>query len=997
MYVAYFGFRSLPFNGSPALDDLYRGAAFVNAYDALREGVDRNDGLMLLTGAQGVGKTTLLRKLQASLESQGFTVFVPDASCRTEELIEVYRAYVELMTKAPIEPASAQVGHERSPAASGSGGRVVVIVDDADSLPDQILQSVQELLAPGRRGAARVTVILAGLPRLTVRLKKPDFAALGCDMACRHSLIPLDEEEIRAYVHKKLEVVGYEGPELFDDDSVHALAQHACGIPQRIDTLCGMALLIACETHSRTVDGGTIAEAVGDLEGLVEDTAPPAAREGRSPHVEDSDGGAGDSNGVAVATQEAAYRLLHRASTAIRHRLTALVAVAGLEGQTIRRAWWRVMHRPNRVRRRRCGMAIRQGGGSDDSRLLRPVPEKDWLAVKIGFVGLTSLGVLVLLIAVFLVQPESNSPVAVSKPTRAQLPGGSRARTTASLEEALEALGEKRELIRQHRANIKQLNEQLAASAAQLAIARQRTQPVNVTFSKDAVFRLTTPSGETFVVGPRELSENKIEHLGLPGLVTVDQLEVLKRLAAGENAGQADRAAAMGSKAAGVDDAPAFTLVGGPSGETGQDTGSTAVGGDGMDDTNSNDLSSTMPTENRLTADATTQKASDSAPLGEQVVAMTPSHRSAPNPSATTLTTAEDGSVAPSESGARAGVASESRSQVPGEIVGIEEGLPSAMQPVADTPVVRNVAAARQGAIPPSATLRSTEPLGVTRPSGNFYEVAAGDSLSAISRRFRVEVADLRKWNELTGDWLAIGQSLRVSAQNTIPSSVSAQLPAAAAEGQLPRIEELLDAGAFIDTPDDEGKTALMHAAARGHYGIVIMLVNRGADVNLHSKAGGTALSFAAWNGNLFILSRLLRHGADVNAKNSEGWTALMYASINGHVQCVRRLLDEGADVNARDNGSRTALSAAVWNGHTQTAEALLEEGADVNERTGDGWTALMNAAWNGDAALVEVLLENGADPMAESDTGLTPIEAAEQQGHAEIATAISRSFEGSS
>jgi membrane-bound lytic murein transglycosylase D len=53
----------------------------------------------------------------------------------------------------------------------------------------------------------------------------------------------------------------------------------------------------------------------------------------------------------------------------------------------------------------------------------------------------------------------------------------------------------------------------------------------------------------------------------------------------------------------------------------------------------------------------------------------------------------------------------------------------------------------------------------VRPPSGRnsvYYRVREGDSLSTIAHRFKVKVADLKKWNALSGKYLKPGQSLKL-------------------------------------------------------------------------------------------------------------------------------------------------------------------------------------------------------------------------------------------
>ena len=63
MYEQYFGFAEKPFGLTPDPRYLYRGERRRSALDAVQYGVRHREGLMLVTGEAGTGKTSLCRAL----------------------------------------------------------------------------------------------------------------------------------------------------------------------------------------------------------------------------------------------------------------------------------------------------------------------------------------------------------------------------------------------------------------------------------------------------------------------------------------------------------------------------------------------------------------------------------------------------------------------------------------------------------------------------------------------------------------------------------------------------------------------------------------------------------------------------------------------------------------------------------------------------------------------------------------------------------------------
>lgn len=64
----------------------------------------------------------------------------------------------------------------------------------------------------------------------------------------------------------------------------------------------------------------------------------------------------------------------------------------------------------------------------------------------------------------------------------------------------------------------------------------------------------------------------------------------------------------------------------------------------------------------------------------------------------------------------------------------------------------------------------------------------------------------------------------------------TAALPQAAADGDKPRVLELLRKGHNIDSQDDEGCTALIRASAIGSMSIIQILLMNGANLDIQDK-----------------------------------------------------------------------------------------------------------------------------------------------------------------
>lgn len=135
----------------------------------------------------------------------------------------------------------------------------------------------------------------------------------------------------------------------------------------------------------------------------------------------------------------------------------------------------------------------------------------------------------------------------------------------------------------------------------------------------------------------------------------------------------------------------------------------------------------------------------------------------------------------------------------------------------------------------------------------------------------------------------------------------------AASAGHQAVAEELIDAGADVWARNRNDKSASELAEARGHAALAALLRNArlflaardgdlarlnglldgGVDPNALLRDEWTALMIATLNNHPQVVAALLRRGAYPDAQNATGWTALMIAERKGHEE-VARLLRQG-------------------------------------------------------------------------------------------------------
>ena len=276
------------------------------------------------------------------------------------------------------------------------------------------------------------------------------------------------------------------------------------------------------------------------------------------------------------------------------------------------------------------------------------------------------------------------------------------------------------------------------------------------------------------------------------------------------------------------------------------------------------------------------------------------------------------------------------------------------------------------------------------------------------------DAADVRLTEALrSGDHAALRALIEAGADVNAPAEDGATpLHWAVRWDNAAAVDLLLHAGADPDPANDYGVTPLALACINRNAAVVGKLLEAGADPDAATSMGETVLMTCAGAGSAAAVSALLEHGAaTINAKESaQGQTALMWAAAQGYPEVVRILLDRGAAIDTRTKsrsllvslqggaggrdpgevklGGFTPLLFAARQGSVESARLLLDAGADVNDTAPDGASALVVAGFSGHGALGAFLLERGADPDAAS-AGYAPLHTAVLRGDAAFVEAL--------
>ena len=194
------------------------------------------------------------------------------------------------------------------------------------------------------------------------------------------------------------------------------------------------------------------------------------------------------------------------------------------------------------------------------------------------------------------------------------------------------------------------------------------------------------------------------------------------------------------------------------------------------------------------------------------------------------------------------------------------------------------------------------------------------------------------------------------------------EMCAAAAEGNIEMLKQLLRGGVRVDQGDHNARTALHLAASEGRLGTVHFLVKEAhAEVNVLDCFGSTPLDDALNNNFAAVAAFLRQESAQAGEASRTGARMLCLAAAQGDVSELQEQLARGVHVNVCDHAGRTAMHVAASEGQIAALRLLVDAGAAVNPVDNRGHTPLDDAIWQKHEATATYLCELGGRTQRQS------------------------------
>ncbi len=266
MYLQYYNLREKPFQISPDPRYFFGSSPHKRALAYLRYGVAQGEGFIVITGDVGTGKSTLVRVLLDEVQRKNIVAAqIVTTQVQADDLLRIIAAQFGLEYDNVSKAALLQKLEQFFVACAREGRRALMIVDEAQNLPDRSVEELRMLSNFQFNGRSLVQSFLLGQKEFRRTMRSAGFEQLRQRVIAAYHLRPLELAETQAYIEHRLRMAGWAGNPSFTDAAFERIFQFTAGVPRRINTLCDRILLYGALEQVKEINPDVVRLVTDDI------------------------------------------------------------------------------------------------------------------------------------------------------------------------------------------------------------------------------------------------------------------------------------------------------------------------------------------------------------------------------------------------------------------------------------------------------------------------------------------------------------------------------------------------------------------------------------------------------------------------------------------------------------------------------------------------------------------------------------------------------------
>ncbi len=256
----------------------YVHPSFQKAQAYLQYALYQGEGMVLVTGQPGTGKSALIYRVIAEHSDQYQTIdSIECARFSGADLLTRYADVcgLEADTQSTAEQLSAITKHLTE--SHKKSKRSVLLLDETHLLTDEALEMVRLLSNLQADGDPLLQIFMVGQPLLKTRLLTAELSQLHQRIIATCTIEPLNEEETQGYVLHQLTSRNWDPAAGIADGVFRSIHSASLGVPRWINLICNRIMIHVLATERPQIILEDVCEVLQDL--IREDLLPEEVRQ----------------------------------------------------------------------------------------------------------------------------------------------------------------------------------------------------------------------------------------------------------------------------------------------------------------------------------------------------------------------------------------------------------------------------------------------------------------------------------------------------------------------------------------------------------------------------------------------------------------------------------------------------------------------------------------------------------------------------------------------
>ena len=272
-YTKFYGFSEDPFDVSPNPRFFFPSETHNEALASLEYAIAYRKGFALILGNTGMGKTTVLHRLMATLNPNVKILYFPQSGL---PFVQILKKMIEGLKLSPRSESKGSMMHElyyHLIQCLEHNENVAVILDEAQDIGMDVIEEVRLLANLETNTSKLLQIIMVGQPQLSEKLHSDVIRQIEQRIVIRYQMKPLTPEETLKYIEHRLAIVGSGSTRVFTDDALSLICLHSKGVPLAINTLCANALSVGSLLNEIIISSATVKKIHHEKEFLTDEHA----------------------------------------------------------------------------------------------------------------------------------------------------------------------------------------------------------------------------------------------------------------------------------------------------------------------------------------------------------------------------------------------------------------------------------------------------------------------------------------------------------------------------------------------------------------------------------------------------------------------------------------------------------------------------------------------------------------------------------------------------